>query len=151
MNARAVYPPDMEEALDYVTLNTRGLRFLAEADGFTAANKFDRAYDLYEAQIISLRSEGTVDVKMLAVCYGRLGRLFLRKEKFDRAIVEFDRQMSLAKEIDDKVEEADAFFGIGSGYLGRCDYADAVRYLDVSQVTMLFPSLLSVSSNNSIP
>eukprot|EP01041_Mallomonas_annulata_P015298 gene15298-32402_t len=112
-----------------------GLTYIqVEADGLAIMNKFDRAYSLYEAQIISLRSEKVKDVKILSVCHGRLGRLFLREDRFDRAIVEFDRQMSLAKEIDDKAEEAEAFYGIGTGYVGRCDYIDAIKYLEIAQV-----------------
>lgn len=42
-----------------------------------------------------------------AICYGRLGRLFFKQEKFDRAIVEYDRQLSLAIECGDETESAE--------------------------------------------
>jgi DNA repair exonuclease SbcCD ATPase subunit len=35
------------------------------------------------------------------------------------------------------VEAADAYYGIGTGYLGRCTYDDAVRYLDIAQSRLL--------------
>jgi tetratricopeptide (TPR) repeat protein len=125
--------PNMEEGFDYKYLYMHnGLRFLSEADSLTLVNKFQQAYHLYESQIIYLRSETNVNIKLLSLCYGRLGKLFLREEKYDRAIVEFDHQMSLSKEISDNVEEAEAYFGIGSGYLGRCDYIDAIKYLEVA-------------------
>jgi len=56
--------------------------------------------------------------------------------KKNRAIVEFDRQLSLAREISDKPEEADAFFGLGSGYLMNYDYDNAIRYLSIAQTLL---------------
>lgn len=132
--AKSAYFPGMEEAFDMKKLHLRGMKFFFQADALTAQNKFADAFRLYDAQIMSLRSEKEKDVKLLAVCYGRLGKLFLKEERFDRAIVEFDRQMSLAREIGDDVEEAEAFAGIGFGYLGNCDYLEAIRYLETAQV-----------------
>ena len=76
-------------------------------------------------------------IKLLAICHGRQGKMYLRMEKFNRAIVEFDRQLSLANEIDDKVEIAEAYYGIGTGYLGLNQYDEAIRYLDITQNRML--------------
>lgn len=59
--------------------------------------------------------------------------MFMLQQKFDRGIVEFDRQLSLAREIDDKPEEADAYFGIGYGYLKRYAYDFAIDYLNKAQ------------------
>ena len=123
----------MEEGMDHVRLEKEGLHFVYEADALALTNKFEPAKNLYETQIWKLRSEFPVNIKLLAVCYGRLGKLWLRAERYDRAIVEFDRQLSLANEIDDKVEAADAYYGIGSGCLGRNSYDDAIRYLDIAQ------------------
>jgi tetratricopeptide (TPR) repeat protein len=70
------------------------------------------------------------EIKLLALCHGRLGKVFLRLGKAARSIVEFDRQLSLAIEIGDTSEEADAFFGLGSGYLKCFDYENTIRYLN---------------------
>jgi hypothetical protein len=86
---------EMEEGLDHVVLERKALHYLYEADGLAYLNKFEEAKNLYEIQIWALRASTPVDVKLLAISYGRLGRLFLRQERFDRAIVEFDRQLSL--------------------------------------------------------
>lgn len=86
---------DMEEGLDHIVLERKALHYLYEADSLTYINKFEEAKTLYEIQIWALRASIPVDVKLLAISYGRLGRLFLRQERFDRAIVEFDRQLSL--------------------------------------------------------
>lgn len=124
----------MEEGMSQTYLATDGgMRFLFEGDGLVSDNKFPQAEDCYDAQIITLRSRVPVNVKYLAICHGRLGKLFLRMERWDRAIVDFDRQMSLANEIGDKVEQAEAFFGLGAGYLGSCDYLEAIRYLEIAQ------------------
>ena len=121
------------------TIMARGMRFLFEADAYALAHKFENALRLYEAQIITLRSEKTKDVKMLSLCYGRLGKLFLQEERYDRAILEYDHQLSLAREINDKPEEAEAHLGMGLGYLGRYNYADSVRYLEMAQVQYNHP------------
>ena len=126
----------MEEGMDHVRLEKEGLHYVYEADALVITNKFELAKNLYETQIWALRSQAPVKIKLLAMCYGRLGKLFLRQERFDRAIVEFDRQLSLAREIEDKVEAADAYYGIGSGYLGRNTYDEAIRYLDIAQARL---------------
>ena len=71
-------------------------------DGYAQENKFAFAQDMYEAQIMWIRSRPIIDIKALAICHGRMGKMFLQLEKFNRAIVEFDRQLSLGNEIDDK-------------------------------------------------
>jgi WD40 repeat protein len=114
-------------------MQSHGMTFLYEGDGYCNENKFSYALNCYEAQIITIRATLPVNVKLLAVCHGRLGKLYLKQEKYDRAIVEYDRQMSLANEIDDKVEAAEAYFGLGSGYVGKHEYVTAVRYLEISQ------------------
>jgi hypothetical protein len=60
---------------------------------------------MYEAQIMWIRSRPSIDIKALAICHGRMGKMFLKLDKFNRAIVEFDRQLSLGNEIDDKPGE----------------------------------------------
>jgi len=127
--------------MDTDVVIARGMRFLFEADGFLALNKFENAMRLYEAQIISLRSVTPVDTKMLAICYGRLGKLYYKEEKYDRSISCYDRQLSLANEIQDKPEAAEAYLGIGLGYLGIYQYDDAVRYLESAQVRGTISSL----------
>jgi hypothetical protein len=128
----SLYLPDMEEGTTPASLEMNGMHYLFEGDGMAIANKFLQAAQLYETQIMFLRSMSKVNVKFLAIAYGRMGKLFLRSERFDRAIVEFDRQLSLAKEIDDTAEAADAYYGMGSGYLGRAEFHEAVRYLDIA-------------------
>ena len=83
-----------------------------------------------------IRSRPSTDIKALAICHGRLGKMFLKLGKNNRAIVEFDRQLSLAREVGDKPEEADAFFGLGSGYLANYDYENAIRYLNIAQTLL---------------
>ena len=51
-----------------------------------------------------IRANPTLNLKLLSLCHGRLGRLFLAMGKFDRGLVDFSRQLSLAKEIDDEPE-----------------------------------------------
>jgi WD40 repeat protein len=126
------YLPIMAEGTAPSSLEMHGMHYLFEADGMTLANKFEQAVELYEIQIMTLRSMPKVNVKYLAICYGRLGKLFLRSERFDRAIVEFDRQLSLSKEIDDVSESADAYYGMGTGYMGRAEFHEAIRYLDIA-------------------
>jgi tetratricopeptide (TPR) repeat protein len=107
-----------------------------EADGYAKEGNFVLAYSTYEAQIIFLRSQPELNIKLLAITHGRLGRMFLLQGKFDRAIVEFDRQLSLAREIDDKPEQADAYYGVGRGYLEIRDYENALRYLNIAQTRL---------------
>lgn len=127
----------MEEGMDHVALERKGMIFLYEADGMVLNNKFDMARVLYENQIWALRSVKPPNVKLLSIVHGRQGKMFLRMEKYNRAIVEFDRQLSLANEIGDKAEAAEAYFGIGTGYLGLTQYDEAIRYLDIAQARML--------------
>lgn len=110
-----------------------GMKFLFEGDGYTVANQFPQAESCYDAQIIYLRSRKPLNIKYLAMCHGRLGKLFLRQERYDRAIVEYDRQMSLGNEINDKIEIAESYFGLGTGYFHLLEYHEAIRYLEIAQ------------------
>jgi WD40 repeat protein len=126
----------VEEGMDHVKLAEGNLRFLYEADGYVSLGKFDLAYRMYEAQIIYIRAMQpltSMQIRQLSMVHGRQGRMFAMMEKFDRAILEFDRQLSLAREVEDKAEEANAYFGIGFGYMKRFVYEDAIRYLDIAQ------------------
>jgi len=124
----------MSEGMDHVRLAEEGLHYLYEGDGFAIEGKYDLGRESYENQIVLLRSKGkNLNIKHLSITHGHLGQMFLRQGKFDRAIVEFDRQLSLAREIDDKPEAADAYFGMGTGYLEIRNYDDAIRYLDIAQ------------------
>jgi len=163
---------EMQEGFDLQKIvEESNMRFLLEGDGCAQENKFERAKQLYDAQIISIRARTIVskgskrkavsivtrnpqltakEIKLLAVCHGRLGKVYLSLSKPSRAIIEFDRQLSLGKEISDQVEEAEgdisiltgvvtdysfffvilvAYFGLGSGYLSSFDYDNAMRYL----------------------
>ena len=126
----------MEEGMDHVRYEENGMHFLYEADGYTMEGNFAMAYSTYESQIIYLRSKPKLDIKLLAIVHGRLGKMFLLQSKYDRAIVEFGRQQSLAAEIDDKPEQADSYFGMGSGYLEIRDYDNAIRYLSIAQTRL---------------
>jgi len=126
----------MEEGMDHVRYEENGMHYLYEADGYTMEGNFVLAYGTYESQIIYLRSKPKLDIKLLAIVHGRLGKMFLLQSKFDRAIVEFGRQLSLASEIDDKPEQADSYFGMGTGYLEIRDYDNAVRYLSIAQTRL---------------
>jgi hypothetical protein len=119
----------MQEGFDLQKIvEESNMRFLLEGDGCAQENKFDRAKQLYEAQIISIRARTVVskdskrktvslvtrnpqltpmEIKLLAVCHGRLGKVYLSLSKPSRAIIEFDRQLSLGQEISDQVEEAE--------------------------------------------
>lgn len=109
------------------------MHYLYEGDGYAMESKFPLALQMYETQVLFLRSRPTIDIKLLALCHGRLGKMFLQMDKHNRAIVEFDRQLSLAKEVDDRAEEADAYHGLGTGYLRIFDYDNAIRYLNIAQ------------------
>jgi WD40 repeat protein len=109
-----------------------GMKFLYEGDGYVATSQYHQAESCYDAQIILLRSRLPLKIKYLAICHGRLGKLYLRQERYDRAIVEFDRQMSLGNEIGDKVEIADAYYGLGTGYFSLLEYQESIRYLEIA-------------------
>lgn len=144
-----------EEGIDHQKLfKDRGLSLLYEGDAYAQENKFDLAIQCYDGQILLIRTAGRVaamrnrhkpkgkrgfvmntdtDVKGLAICHGRLGRIFAKMGNASRAIVEFDRQLSLAKEIQDKAEESDAYYGLGAGYYQNYDYDNAIRYMSIAQ------------------
>ena len=124
------------EGMTHIAVEASGMHWLYEADAYVVGGNFTLACTVYEMQIIYLRSRPKLDIKMLAVTHGRMGKMFLRQSKFDRAIVEFGRQLSLAKEVDDRPEMAEAYFGMGSGYLQIRQYDDAVRYLDIAQTRL---------------
>ena len=126
----------MEEGMDHIRFEENGMHFLYEGDGYASEGKFILAYASYDAQVIFLRSKPKLDIKLLSITHGRLGKMFLLQGKFDRAIVEFDRQLSLAREIDDKPEQADSYFGMGQGYLELRDYDNAIRYLGIAQTRL---------------
>lgn len=146
----------MEEGLNHHNLfHYQGVHILYEANAMAEENKFELAARLYEAQIISIRSKaarayeqlprqlkskmfrGNIlagqDIKVLSICHGKLGQMFVKMGEIPRGIVEFDRQLSLAREINDKSEEADAFYGLGVGYFHNFDYENALRYLLIAQ------------------
>lgn len=140
----------MEEGMDHARLGKTALRLLYEGDGMARAAKFDMARNLYEAQLIIIRSRSKhsghlysrnlmcdEDVKLLAFTHGRLGKLFFLQNRLDRSMVEFDRQLSLASEVDDEYEIADAHLGLGSAYLSRGDLDEATKYLDTAQSKFL--------------
>lgn len=133
------YFKGMEEGISHPLLYSRGLTMYYEANGYVKENKFALARDLYEGQIISLRCRaiGPQEIKLLALCHGKLGQMFLKLSEANRALIEFDRQLSLAKEVEDKVEESDAFYGLGVGYLAVHDYDNAIRYLTIAQAAYL--------------
>lgn len=123
----------MEEGINHSKLEESGMHFLYEGDGYAMIGQFKLSLSLYEAQVMYLRSQPRSDIKKLAMCHGRLGKMFLKEGRYDRAIIEFDRQLSLAKEIADEVEMAEAYYGIGDGYFSVCDFDSAIRYLDIAQ------------------
>jgi hypothetical protein len=103
-----------EEGMDPYKVVGRGMLYLYEGDGYTRELKYERAQSMYEAQILWLRDRPRLDIKMLSICHGRLGKMFLLTGKTNRAIVEFDRQLSLAREIHDRVEETEVLCTIPS-------------------------------------
>jgi WD40 repeat protein len=137
-----------------------GMKFLYEGDGYVENRQYLQAERCYDAQIILLRSTSSLSsvtstsrhtsgvggtsggtsgssksnstIKYLAMCHGRLGKLYLRQEKYDRAIVEYDRQMSLGNEINDKIEIADSYYGLGTGYFYLLQYQNAISYLEIA-------------------
>jgi hypothetical protein len=64
--------------------------------------------------------------------------------KYERSTLEFDRQLSLAKEIKDTPEMAEANLGLGSSYILRFDFLGAVRYLYLRIIHNLCPYLQHV-------
>ena len=124
------------EGMDHMGAEANGMHYLYEADGYALEGKFSQAHATYDLQIIYLRSKPKLNIKLLAITHGHYGKMCLREGKFDRAIVEFGRQLSLAREIDDKPEMADAYFGMGSGYLQIRQYDDAIRNLDIAQTRL---------------
>ncbi|RYH28783.1 hypothetical protein EON65_10955 [archaeon] len=123
----------MSEGYDVTEQYHQGLTLLYEGNGYAKENKFDLAQHCYEAQVILLRSKQPVNIKLLAITHNKLGAMFLALHKSNRALIEFDRQLSLAREIADLCEECDAYAGLGKGYLMNYDYENAIRYLSIAQ------------------
>jgi WD40 repeat protein len=147
---------NMEEGMNHYNLfHYQNVQILYEANLYSQENKFELAARLYDAQILSIRSKAQMaydsiprqlkskmfknnvlsiqDIKVLAICHGKLGEMFVKMNKISRAIVEFDRQLSLGKEISDKAEESNAYYGLGQGYFLNFDYENALRYLVIAQ------------------
>jgi WD40 repeat protein/tetratricopeptide (TPR) repeat protein len=106
----------------------RDLAHMIQGDAFYNIRKFEESMNSYDLQLQQMREEddpNEPDVKVLAMIYGRKGRIELAKRSWDRAILNYDRQRSLATEIESDVEWASAFMGLGEGYLGKGLYEDA--------------------------
>ena len=104
---------------------SRDLAHLIQGDAFFNIRKYVEADRCFDKQLQQMRSEDdpeNPDVKVLALIYGRKGRVQLAMRNWDRAILNYDRQRSLAEEIESDVEWAAAFMGLGEGYLGKGDY-----------------------------
>ena len=109
------------------TLGTyeRDLAHMIQGDAFFNIRKYDEAMDCYHRQLEQIKEEddpNEPDVKVLAMLYGRKGKVELARRAWDRAILDYERQRSLATEIESDVEWAGAFMGLGEGYLGKGDY-----------------------------
>jgi len=103
----------------------RDLALMIQGDAFYNIRKYDGAMNCYESQLDQMREEddpNEPDVKVLAMLFGRKGRIELARRAWDRAILNYDRQRSLADEIESDVEWASAYMGLGEGYLGKGDY-----------------------------
>ena len=103
----------------------RDLAHMIQGDAFYNIRKYDEAMRCYSLQLDQIRDEddsSNPDVKVLAMIYGRRGRIELARRAWDRAILDYERQRSLASEIESDVEWASAFMGLGEGYLGKGDY-----------------------------
>lgn len=133
------YFKTMEEGINHAyLLYEKNLKILYEGDLYFHENKYALAIQMYETQIIMIRSKKPIDIKGLSLCHGRLGHVFLQYDhQYQRAIVEFDRQLSLAREIMDKSEESDSFYGLGYGYYLIHDYYNSIYYLNIAQAMML--------------
>ena len=54
------------------------MHYLYEADAYVVGGNFSLACTVYEMQIIYLRSRPRLDIKMLAVTHGRMGKVRVR-------------------------------------------------------------------------
>ena len=133
---KSAYFKGQEEGMDHERLEIEGMKYLYEADGYASMGNFTLASSMYEAQIMYLRSKSDLDIKLLAFTHGRFGKMFLKQSRFERATVEFDRQLSLGKEIDDIVEIGESYLGIGLSYRMRNMYDEAIKYLEIAQVRL---------------
>lgn len=62
-----------EQGMDHFKLaESYGMHFLYEADGYTAAGKYDMARNLYEAQVVYLRAAPILNIKLLSICHGTM-------------------------------------------------------------------------------
>ena len=66
-----------EEVVVHQSDNSLLMRYLYEGDGYVASSKFEAARRAYENQIVLIRANPTLNLKLLSLCHGRLGRLFL--------------------------------------------------------------------------
>jgi len=112
------------------TLGTyeRDLAHMIQGDAFFNIRKYDEAMDCYHRQLEQMKEEddpNEPDVKVLAMIYGRKGKVELARRAWDRAILDYERQRSLATEIESDVEWTSAFMGLGEGYLGKGDYQNS--------------------------
>ena len=58
-----------EEGMHHDRLGVEGLQFLYEGDGYASLGNFTMALQMYEAQIVYLRSKPSVNIKVLTVTH----------------------------------------------------------------------------------
>lgn len=65
----------------------------------SAASKSGKSDDIKtkKAAASKIQNQNILRLKYLAMCYGRLGRMFMLQGRFDCAIVEFDRQLAISR------------------------------------------------------
>ena len=131
------YFKGQEEGMDHRKMEADGMHYVYEAEGYANVGNFFMALSLFETQIISLRSKSSLNIKLLAVVHGKMAHMFLKQGRYDRALVDFDRQLSLANEINDQPEIAHAYYGLGIGYLKTFGYDDAIKYLEKALTKLL--------------
>lgn len=100
----------------------RKMVYTLQGDGFYRTGQYDSALRCYDKEIDLLRTDAYVDrkdgldIKALAIAYGRRGQAFRALRKWDHAILSFDCQRTLALEIEDPSELAESLLGMGNGY-----------------------------------
>jgi len=121
----------INESDDLLSFNIDTTAIL-QGDGYVNSGNYEHALHCYDSQLASLHKEDDCNgrIKLMAMLHGKIGRTEGCREQWNLAILNFERQKSLAETISDNVELCSAFLGLGSSYMGRGDFDNSKRFYD---------------------
>ncbi len=68
------------------------------------------------------------DKKNIAMCNGNLGKIYYSLEEYQEAIQHHEKQLNIAKEIENRAEKGHAYIGLGNVYDSLEEYQTAIHY-----------------------